>query len=383
MSTLTPIRRKKRDWRKHFKDSPNFKLNKNHPQPTVFVAMSGGVDSSVTAYLLKQQGYQIVGVFMKNWSFPEIPLKHCQLLKDYQDMVKVCRFLKVPYLVFNFEKEYKKRVMERFFAEYKTDRTPNPDILCNTEIKFDLFLKKALAMGADLMATGHHIRVRKDKTKYHLLKGKDPIKDQTYFVYNLTQNQLSKCLFPIGEYKKSQIREIAQAAGLPTASKRDSQGICFIGNIDVKSFLKTRLPEKTGEIIDLDGKILGHHEGAWFYTVGQRRVAGLAGQVRPLYVVDTDVKKNLVIVGPDKATYRRGVVLEKFHLIDKTYSMPTKLKAKPRYGPELYIGELHQANRHWQFIFNRPQRALTPGQSLVIYDRDICLGGGVIKSVIY
>lgn len=350
--------------------------------PTVFVAMSGGVDSSVTAYLLKEQGYQVVGVYMKNWSHPEIPLKDCQMLKDYKDMVKVCRFLKVPYLVLNFEKEYRKRVMERFFEEYRTDRTPNPDILCNTEIKFDLFLKKSLDMGADLMATGHHIRVKQVGKRFYLLKGKDPIKDQTYFVYNLTQTQLSKCLFPIGEYKKSQIRDIAKKIDLPTAEKRDSQGICFIGNINVKGFLKTRLPEKTGNIVDMSGKILGKHEGAWFYTIGQRRISGLSGQIRPLYVVDTDVKKNIVVVGPDKATYRKGVILEKFHLIDKSYKMSAKLKAKPRYGPDIYAGKLVQEKNKWKFIFNRPQRALTPGQSLVIYDKDICLGGGVIKSVL-
>jgi len=426
-----PKKIRKRNWRDYFKSSRSFKLDKNHPKPTVFVAMSGGVDSSVAAYLLKEEGYQLVGVFMKNWSFPEIPLKHCQLFKDYKDMVKVCKFLKIPYLVFNFEKEYKKRVMERFFKEYRTDRTPNPDVLCNTEIKFDLFLKEAIKQGADLMATGHHIRCRcandqlsitNDQCKtYHLLKGKDPVKDQTYFVYNLTQKQLSKCLFPIGEYSKDQVRDIAHKLKLPTAYKRDSQGICFIGNINVKSFLKTRIAEQEGDIVDMQGKVLGQHEGAWFYTIGQRRIDGLAGTNKPLYVIDTDVKKNLVIVGPDKATYRKGVILEKFRLIDPGYfnrhpeltnchpersvakskdlikQIPRQarndkredgnnsfgsLTAKPRYGPEVYPGKLEKRGKIWRFVFSKPQRALTPGQSLVIYDKDVCLGGGVIKKII-
>lgn len=449
MKTITkPKKLKKRNWRKHFKPSPNFKLDKNHPQPTVFVAMSGGVDSSVAAYLLKEEGYQVVGVYMKNWSFPEIPLNKCQLLIDYKDMVKVCKYLEIPYLVFNFEKEYRKRVMDRFFVEYKTDRTPNPDILCNTEIKFDLLLNKSLKLGADFIATGHHIRKctlakesgiwnlesgkRKPKTKeiYHLLKGVDPIKDQTYFVYNLTQKQLSHCLFPIGEYPKSYVRELAHKMKIPTAYKRDSQGICFIGNINVKSFLKTRIAEKEGDIVDMKGKVLGKHEGAWFYTIGQRRIDGLSGNPKPLYVVATDVKKNLVIVGPDKATYRRGVILEKFHLIDKTYldchsrfsrgsrkeqkqkssliGLDSRLRgndkggaedvvyggltAKPRYGPDVFAGRLEKIyqNRRksgreagkWHFVFSKPERALTPGQSLVIYDKDVCLGGGVIKKII-
>jgi len=421
---VKPKKVKKRNWRDHFKPSENFKLDKNYPKPTVFVAMSGGVDSSVAAYLLKKEGYQVVGVFMKNWSFPEVSLKHCQLFKDYKDMVKVCKFLKIPYLVFSFEKEYKKRVMERFFREYKTDRTPNPDILCNTEIKFDLFLKKAIKLGADLIATGHHIRRKcaNDQLsitngqckKYHLLKGKDAIKDQTYFVYNLTQNQLSHCLFPIGEYSKDQIRKIAHKLGLPTAYKRDSQGICFIGRINVKDFLKTKIAEREGNIVDMKGNVLGKHEGAWFYTIGQRRIDGLSGTTKPLYVVATDVKKNLVIVGPDRATYRKGVILEKFHLIDKSYfschpersvakskdlikQIPRQarndrgksgnesyggLTAKPRYGPEVYPGKLEKRGRTWRFMFTKPQRALTPGQSLVIYDKDVCLGGGVIKKII-
>lgn len=399
--------KKKWHWGDYFKSS-RLKLDKNHPKPTVFVAMSGGVDSSVTAHLLKQAGYQIVGVFMKNWSFPIKRIQECPLYQDYLDMVEVCKFLKIPYLVFSFEREYRKRVIDNFFREYKAGRTPNPDILCNREIKFDLFLKEALKQGADLIATGHHIRKRisrlvservsekkkNEKTPssnqltslpaYQLLRGKDPIKDQTYFVYPITQKQLSKCLFPIGHYVKAEIREIARAAKLPTAAKRDSQGICFIGRIDAKDFLKTKLPQKKGDIVDQSGKKLGEHEGAWFYTLGQRRIAGLSGMVKPLYVVATDVKKNLVIVGPDQDTYSKIARLGLLHLINpqehtKVGLLGKRFLAKSRYTPELSRGILKKDSKGYYFRFSRPERAVTPGQSLVLYQGQVCVGGGVIK----
>jgi len=371
-------------WQMHFKSSP-LKLSKNHPKPTVFVAMSGGVDSSVTAYLLQKQGYQIVGVFMKNWSFNVKNIKDCPLYLDYLDMVKVCKFLKIPYLVFSFEEEYRKRVIDDFFQGYKEGITPNPDVLCNREIKFDLFLKKALKMGADLMATGHHIRSRCGKNGCNLLRGKDPIKDQTYFVYPLTEAQLKKNLFPIGEYLKADIRKIAKEAKLPTAAKRDSQGICFIGRIDAKDFLKTKLAQKKGDIVDKNGKKLGEHEGAWFYTIGQRRIAGLAGTSKPLYVLATDVKKNLVIVGDDKDTYSKFARVKTLHIINpksypKSKLIGHKFLAKSRYTPTLSRGILKQDKKGYYFEFSQPERAVTPGQSLVLFDKDICVGGGIIKS---
>ena len=417
---------------------------------TVFVGMSGGVDSSVSAALLKQQGYDVVGVFMKNWSNPPtggMPGGFCSAEADFADVRAVCQHLDIPYYTFNFEKEYKKRVLDYFFAEYKAGRTPNPDVMCNKEIKFDLFLKKSLSLGADFISTGHYAQVisghpepdhplsssgltrgsrqkqkhfssldsrlrgnDKDKLQYSLLKGNDPIKDQTYFLYNLTQEQLAKTLFPVGKYPKKQVRALAKKFKLPTATKKDSQGICFIGPVDVKEFLKTMIKTKTGKIVNQEGKVLGHHEGAWFYTIGQRRIEGLSGQSAPLYVIGTDIKKNLVIVGPDAETYGKGVVLENLHLIDpdsvqslratkgsaaishqkiassfKTSRNDGKvshLTAKPRYGPDIYAGQLISKNKCWQFIIDEPQRALTPGQSLVIYDKKVCLGGGVIQAVI-
>ncbi|MFA5010247.1 MAG: tRNA 2-thiouridine(34) synthase MnmA [Patescibacteria group bacterium] len=461
-------------------------------KPTVFVAMSGGVDSSVAAALLQQQGFNVVGVFMKNWSDASDVgggLTYCTAEQDFLDMRAVCQHLDIPYYTFNFETEYKKRVLDYFFAEYKAGRTPNPDVMCNKEVKFDLFLKKCLALGADFIATGHYAqrvasresRVMSDNpivipasepesrqknpslasrdsslaTHHLLLKGADPIKDQTYFLYNLTQDQLAKTLFPVGQYPKSQVRALARKFKLPTATKKDSQGICFIGPVDVKEFLKTVIKTKTGKIVNQEGKMLGTHEGAWFYTIGQRRVEGLAGQPEPLYVIDTDIKKNLVIVGPDSATYGKGVILENLHWVEPSYQnchpRPDRgsrqkkkidsrlrgndgeengndawdLQAKPRYGPEVYGGKLVLEQvasngsrgtsskavvipappaRLWgepesrqkksprlpslvshdsySFIFDHPQRALTRGQSLVIYDEDICLGGGVIEKVI-
>ncbi len=370
---------------------------------TVFVAMSGGVDSSVAAALLKKQSYEVVGVFMKNWSQKIEGVNYCSTEEDFRDMRSVCQHLDIPYYVFNFEEEYKKQVLDYFFKEYRAGRTPNPDVMCNKEIKFGLFLDCAMKFGADFIATGHHIR--KSKTiRPRLLKGRDRIKDQTYFVYNLNQEQLNKCLFPIGEYTKPQIRALAKRMKLPTADKKDSQGICFIGPVDVKKFLKTVISQKKGRIVNTEGETLGTHEGAWFYTIGQRRIDGLSGQKAPLYVVNTDIKKNLVIVGTDEETYSRGVVLEGMHWVDPKYKMPKKLTAKPRYGPDVYPGRLEKntsgpdlrfgeppgsekglkarRGRLWSFVFDKPQRALTPGQSLVIYDREICLGGGVIESVL-
>ena len=351
---------------------------------TVFVAMSGGVDSSVTAALLKKQGYKVVGVFMKNWSEDDPNTGICTAEADFADVRAVCQFLDIPYYTFNFEEEYKARVLDYFFKEYQAGRTPNPDVMCNKEVKFDLFLNKALKLGADFIATGHHIRKRVTKEgTQELLKGVDPIKDQTYFVYNLTQEQLTHCLFPIGEYTKAQVRKLAHQMKLPTADKKDSQGICFIGPIEVRDFLKTVIKPKKGNIVNQEGKILGHHEGAWFYTIGQRRIQGLDGQPYPLYVIATDIKKNTVTVGPDSATYNPGVVLESFHFIHSSYK-PTKslhLDAKPRYSPQVFPGTLELKGKTWQFIFDEPERALTPGQSLVLYNQDVCIGGGVIKDV--
>ena len=352
-------------------------------KPTVFVAMSGGVDSSVAAALLKKQGFTVVGVFMKNWSETIDGITYCTAEADFNDMRAVCQRLDIPYYTFNFEEEYKKRVVDYFFAEYQAGRTPNPDIMCNKEIKFGLFYERARSLGADFIATGHYAKrmAATPKGPFQLACSTDLQKDQTYFLYNLTQEVLSHTLFPIGEYEKSQIRELAAEFKLPTATKKDSQGICFIGQVDVKKFLKTQIALKAGQVVNTAGHILGTHEGAWFYTIGQRRVEGLSGTTKPMYVVGTDIEKNLVIVGEESETYGAAVVLESLHLIDPSYPIPTKLQAKSRYTPAFSSGTLTKIGENWQFIFDEPERALTPGQSLVIYDQGVCLGGGVIDQV--
>ena len=350
-------------------------------KPTVFVAMSGGVDSSVAAAILKRQGFDVVGVFMKNWSENTPGTGFCSAEADFADVRAVCQHLSIPYYTFNFESEYKKRVLDYFFAEYQAGRTPNPDVMCNKEIKFDLFMAKAISLGADFIATGHHIRKTSGK-KHHLLKGKDRLKDQSYFVYNLTQNQLAKCLFPVGEYTKPQIRKLARQWKLPTATKKDSQGICFIGPVEIKDFLQTVIKPKKGKIVNKKGETLGEHEGAWFYTIGQRRVSGLSGLSKPQYVVETDIKKNLVVVGDDSDTYSKEVILESLHLISPGEPLARKLWAKPRYGAADASGELVKKSHVWHFIFHQSQRALTAGQSLVLYHKEVCLGGGVIDQVV-
>lgn len=372
-------------WTDFFK-SADFSLppRSKRTKPVVFVAMSGGVDSSVAAHLLQQEGYQVVGIYMKNWSFPIKRIDECPQYRDYQDVVAVCNHLNIPYVVVSFEKEYRKRVINDFFKAYQMGLTPNPDVLCNREIKFDLLLKEAIRLGADFIATGHHIQKSEAKGEYRAVRGVDPVKDQTYFTHTFTQGQLKKSLFPIGKFTKQEVREIARSAKLPTAEKRDSQGICFIGKIDAKEFLKTELKEKTGDIVDRAGNKLGEHEGAWFYTIGQRRIAGLSGTHRPLYVIDTDVKNNLVIVGEDKDTYSQVARIEDLHLVSPS-DVPgqlsgKRLKAKSRYTPDLSSGTLKQDKSGYYFQFSRPERAVTPGQSLVLYRGNVCIGGGVITS---
>ncbi len=347
----------------------------------VFVAMSGGVDSSVSAALLQQQGFDVTGVYMKNWSGDDYGIQaECPWEQDQADAKSVCEKLGIPFRSFNFEKEYRAKVVEYFFSEYERGRTPNPDVMCNKAIKFDLFLNKALEEGADLIATGHYAQVRKTETGYQLLRGIDPNKDQTYFLYNLTQEQLSKVLFPIGHLPKPEVRKLAEQFGLPTAEKPDSQGICFIGEIDVYKYLRSRLPIKPGQIIDIDtDKIVGEHDGVAFYTIGQREGLKIGGQETPYFAVSKDLEHNILYVGhghDHSALLKRTVKLENLHVINPNYVIPENLTAAVRYRQVAQPGTLDQAEL--TFRFTQPQRAVTSGQSLVIYDNDVCLGGGVI-----
>lgn len=352
---------------------------------TVFVGLSGGVDSSVSAYLLKKESYDVVGVYMKNWSGDEFGIQaDCPWEQDQADCIKVCKQLDIPFMSFNFEKEYREKVVEYFFSEYEKGRTPNPDVMCNKEIKFDLFLNKSLAEGADMIATGHYAKVVLESGEYSLLKGVDTNKDQSYFLHALNQNQLSKTLFPIGHLIKPQVREIAKEANLVNAEKKDSQGICFIGEINVQQYLRSQIEKKPGNIIDQDsGKVVGKHDGVMFYTIGQREGLGIGGAKEPYFVIgkDADKREVYVVMGNDNPKlFKKNVDLENMHLIspnrDKDYINNINLEGSVRYR---HKAEKMKFVTNLEVEFDKPQRAISEGQSLVVYEGDRCLGGGIMK----
>lgn len=355
----------------------------NKSNKTVVVGMSGGVDSSVTAALLKQQGYFVIGVYMKNWS-DDFGDYGCTWAQDAEDARKVAQVLDIPFYVWNFEKEYYSKVVEYFLKEYETGRTPNPDILCNSEIKFKVFLEKALDLGADFVATGHYARVRKAGEEYELLKGIDPAKDQSYFLYRLTQPQLSKVLFPIGEYQKTEVRELARKFKLPTHAKKDSQGICFIGQIDVMEFLREHIKAKVGQIVTSSGEVVGSHTGLPYYTIGQREGIGIGGS-GPYYVVAKDFQTNRLLVTNDKqdpALWQQQFVMTELSWTSAKPEFPFKAGVSIRYHHPDYQALLNATrNGTLDVRFESPQRAITPGQSAVIYQGEKLIGGGVIESV--
>jgi tRNA-uridine 2-sulfurtransferase len=358
------------------------KLNAKN-QKTVVVGMSGGVDSSVTAALLKQQGYSVIGVYMKNWS-EDFGDYGCTWAQDAEDARKVAQVLDIPFYVWNFEKEYYSKVVEYFLKEYEAGRTPNPDVLCNSEIKFKVFLDKALALGAEFVATGHYARVRKVGTEYELLKGIDPAKDQSYFLYRLTQPQLSKVIFPIGEYQKSEVRELARKFKLPTHAKKDSQGICFIGQIDVMEFLREHIKAQAGQIVTSTGQVVGDHTGLPYYTIGQREGIGIGGS-GPYYVVGKDFQANRLLVTNDKLDpqlWKSEFVLEDLTWTNQQPDLPIRAGVSIRYHHPDYPALIKSLDHGiMQVSFESPQRAITPGQSAVIYQGEKLIGGGVIKSV--
>lgn len=346
----------------------------------VYVALSGGVDSAVSAAILKEQGYDLTGVYMKNWSGDNYGIQaDCPWEADQAMAKAVCDHLDIPFKSFNFEKEYRQLVVEYFFSEYAAGRTPNPDIMCNKEIKFAIFLERAMAEGADKIATGHYAQIKQDENgRYNLIKGNDPKKDQTYFLYTLNQEQLSRAMFPIGHMPKTETRKLAKQYGLPNAERPDSQGICFIGEINVGAFLRARLPEKTGQIIDIDSnEIVGEHDGVWFYTIGQREGLGVGGQALPYFVISKDATENILYVGhgtQHAKLMKTEVQLENLHLINPDIEL-TGLSAMVRYQQKPSTGVLEDL----KFKFDAPQRAIASGQSMVIYQDDICVGGGIIK----
>jgi tRNA-uridine 2-sulfurtransferase len=354
----------------------------NKSQQTVVVGMSGGVDSSVTAALLKQQGYFVIGVYMKNWS-EDFGDYGCTWAQDAEDARKVAQVLGIPFYVWNFEKEYYSKVVEYFLREYEAGRTPNPDVLCNSEIKFKVFLDKAMALGADFVATGHYARVRKTNDEYELLKGVDPAKDQSYFLYRLNQAQLSKVLFPIGEYQKNAVRELARNFKLPTHAKKDSQGICFIGQIDVMEFLREHIKAMAGQIVTSNGQVVGSHTGLPYYTIGQREGIGIGGS-GPYYVVGKDFQANRLMVTNDKndtQLWRRKFQVTDLTWAGKSFDLPLECGVSIRYHHPEYDAVLTEISNGIEVNFLKPQRAITPGQAAVFYMGEKIIGGGIIGQV--
>ena len=353
----------------------------------VIVGLSGGVDSSVAAVLLQQKGYQVEGLFMKNWEEDDNE-EYCSAAEDLADAQSVSDALGLTLHAVNFSAEYWDRVFTHFLKEYEAGRTPNPDILCNREIKFKAFLEHALNLGADRIATGHYARVAFEEGEYRLLKGRDAGKDQSYFLYTLGQQQLSRTLFPVGELEKSEVRQIAEQHHLVTHNKKDSTGICFIGERDFRDFLSRYLPAQPGEIQTPEGQVIGHHNGLMYYTLGQRQGLGIGGVAGanddPWYVVGKEMAENILLAaqGHDHPLlFSQTLQASQLSWVDgKGPAAPYSCRAKTRYRQSDQACVITQRTfDQCEVRFEQPQRAVTPGQSVVFYDGEICLGGGVIE----
>ncbi len=351
----------------------------------IIIGLSGGVDSAVAAYLLKDAGHPIEAVFMKNWQSDDDT--YCSASDDMADAAAVCDLLHIDLQVVNFADQYWERVFSYFLAAYRAGYTPNPDILCNKEIKFSAFLNYAKQRGASAIATGHYARIHEHGQTRHLLKAADLEKDQSYFLYALNQYQLSHSLFPLGEMQKKAVRQLAKKIGLPNHAKKDSTGICFIGERKFKKFLNDYLPSKKGDIETIDGECLGEHDGLMFYTIGQRQglqIGGKKGKNQAAwYIAKKELQRNVLVVvqGDHPALYQPGLIVTELHWIAEPPAFPAKLQAKTRYRQADQACMLAPFdNEQFQVTFEIPQRAITPGQSIVFYQDDICLGGGIIKS---
>ena len=393
----------------------------------IVVGLSGGVDSSVAAYLLKQQGHEVIGLFMRNWNDASVTLEdECPWVEDSNDALLVAQKLGIPFQVIDMSELYKERIVDYMFAEYEKGRTPNPDILCNREVKFDVFLQTALSLGADKVATGHYARVssfvdERGEEIYQLLAGKDNNKDQSYFLCQLNQNQLSKALFPIGELTKPEVREIAREIGLVTADKKDSQGLCFIGKVSLPTFLQQQLTPKEGEIVEIfsdykefhkgmlifetkldelkylskkikyqkeDGKVIGKHQGAQFFTIGQSKGLGIGGHKESCFIIDRDMENNILFVGEGKnfpGLYRKALKInnDEVHWVREDLRLKNgesmKIKARIRYRQPLEDAVLYQYKEEFFIEFENPQSAIAEGQFAAWYQGEELLGSGVIS----
>lgn len=358
----------------------------------VIVGMSGGVDSSVAAQLLIEQGYEVEGLFMNNWEEDDT---YCTAAQDFQDARQVCEELDIPLHKANFSQEYKDRVFSYFLEEYQAGRTPNPDVLCNREIKFKAFLDYALALGADAIATGHYARVSQTPDgQWQMLKGVDQNKDQTYFLHTIDQHALSKTLFPIGHLPKSEVRELATQAGFDNYAKKDSTGICFIGERDFQEFLAKYLPANPGDIVTPEGDVIGRHTGVMYYTLGQRKGLGIGGQrsasEEPWYVVDKNLDENQLIVAQGHnhpLMMQHGLIAEQVHWISERamadgQTFTCTAKSRYRQADQACAVTVLDEQRI-RVEFTDAQRAITPGQWVVLYDGEQCLGGGVIAEILH
>ncbi len=366
-------------------------LNKENATKRVIVGMSGGVDSSVSAYLLQQQGYQVEGLFMKNWEEDDTD-EYCSASEDLADAQAVCDKLGIELHTINFSAEYWDRVFEYFLAEYQAGRTPNPDIMCNKEIKFKAFLEFACEdLEADYIATGHYVRRRFADGHWQMLRGLDSNKDQSYFLYTLGEEHIARTLFPVGELDKPVVRHIAEEQGLITAKKKDSTGICFIGERKFTDFLQRYLPAQPGQIVTVDGKIIGQHQGLMYHTLGQRKGLGIGGRKDsnddPWYVVDKDLTNNRLIVAQGAnhpRLFSMGLIASQIHWVARTpLSQPIRAVVKTRYRQQDIPATLHPtAEDQLTIEFDDAQAAVTPGQSVVIYQDEVCLGGAIIDELI-
>jgi len=390
----------------------------------VVVALSGGVDSSVAAYLLKKQGYDVIGLFMKNWHDEKVTISdECPWLEDSNDAMLVANKLNIPFQTIDLSKEYKEKIVDYMFEEYSKGNTPNPDILCNREIKFDVFMNISLSLGAEYVATGHYSSIKEDKTQgfsnYQLIAGKDKSKDQSYFLCQLNQDQLKRIIFPLGELKKSEVRKIAKENNLITAEKKDSQGLCFIGKVSLPEFLQQKLSKKEGDVIEIlansdlynsknkflneierldtlskrknyskyDGKVIGKHNGAHFYTIGQRKGLNIGGYKEPLFILSTNTKTNEIFVGegkqhPGLLKKVLKVKISELNWVNNLYNTlnlsTLNLKARIRYRQKLQKIKLYQNSDYLFVEFKDFQTAITPGQFLAIYLKNQLIVSGVI-----
>ena len=347
--------------------------------------MSGGVDSSVSAALLKKQGYDVTGVFIKVWQ-PEF--FECTWKQDRLDAMRVCAKLDIPFVTLNLEKEYKKEVVDYMIREYKVGKTPNPDVMCNKYVKFGGFFDWAMKQGADFVATGHYAQVKKEKEKTQILAGTDKNKDQSYFLWTLTQKQLSKTIFPVGDIEKPEVRKLAEKFGLSTAIKKDSQGLCFIGKIDIKDFLKNYIKEKKGKVLDENKKVIGEHDGAFYLTIGQRhgfKITKKTPNDLPYYIINKDIKNNTITVSQDSRKIIENdskiVKLNNVNwILGEEPDLSKKYSARIRYRQPLEECKIiKSAKKIIELNFTKSQKAVTSGQSAVIYNGEICLGGGIIN----